>query len=67
MIIGLVSCVDKKYPCPAYNTRGQIRYDTLAVKKNKKNLVINPKTGLIIKKKDKRLLDKKVYRPTKVF
>ncbi|MDX2190462.1 MAG: hypothetical protein SFY32_11415 [Bacteroidota bacterium] len=53
------SCYDKRYPCPSYETKLQAQYDssgafTGGYKHNK-----DKKTGLIRKKKTRRLFDKR--------
>lgn len=59
IVILIFSCTDKRYPCPAYNNRTQARFDSSGNAISNKKMGRDRKTGLIVKKKNKNLLDRK--------
>ena len=55
----LYYCTDKRYPCPAYDNKSQARFDSSGNAIGAIKLGRDKKTGLIVKKKNKNLMDRK--------
>ncbi|MFN0048791.1 MAG: hypothetical protein ACKVOU_06690 [Cytophagales bacterium] len=59
LILCLLSCSTKQYPCPAYSSHPGIQIDSTGQFSGGYRHNKDKKTGLIVKKKSKNLYDRK--------